>query len=63
MDIRMPEMDGIAATKRIRSIHGPKSTIPIIAITADNAEENREICRAAGMKTVSRFAGLSLPDQ
>jgi len=35
MDIQMPEMDGIAATRKIRKIPGPKSEIPIVACTGD----------------------------
>jgi CheY-like chemotaxis protein len=48
MDIRMPEMDGIAATKEIRkrwSKKGPK----IIAITAYAMAGDKEMCLAAGM--------------
>jgi PAS domain S-box-containing protein len=40
MDIRMPVMDGLVATATIRAMDGPKSSIPIIAVTADNSGGN-----------------------
>ncbi len=48
MDIQMPEMDGIEATKRIRERWLNKSII-IIAITAHALEFTREDCLKAGM--------------
>jgi signal transduction histidine kinase/ligand-binding sensor domain-containing protein/CheY-like chemotaxis protein len=47
MDIQMPEMDGIEATKIIRE-QGYKS-IPIIALTAETMKGDRQVCLAAGM--------------
>lgn len=50
MDIRMPVMDGITATKSIRQLsHSYSKTIPIIAMTANAFDEDVERTRAAGM--------------
>ncbi len=50
MDIQMPEMNGIEATKAIRALDDPwASQIPIIAMTADAFSENVAECMAAGM--------------
>ncbi|HEY3813434.1 MAG TPA: response regulator [Caulobacteraceae bacterium] len=46
MDVRMPEMNGHEATRRIRSTVGPNQNIPIIAVTA---ESDATACREAGM--------------
>jgi CheY-like chemotaxis protein len=48
MDIRMPEMDGITATREIRRIW-PESGPKIIAITAFALKGDREKCLEAGM--------------
>ncbi|MGQ0663179.1 MAG: response regulator [Pseudomonadota bacterium] len=49
MDVHMPEMDGIEATRRIRAKSGPISRIPIIAVTANAMSGDREKYLAAGM--------------
>ena len=49
MDIQMPEMDGIAATRAIRDLDGEVSDIPIIALTADAMAGDREKYLACGM--------------
>ncbi len=50
MDVQMPEMDGIEATQRIRKLPDPvKSTIPIIALTANALKGDSEKYLAAGM--------------
>ena len=48
MDMQMPKLDGIAATRQLRSLAQYRQT-PILAMTANAFIEDRERCRAAGM--------------
>lgn len=49
MDVRMPEVDGMEATRRIRALGGARARIPIVALTAHAFADQVEQCRAAGM--------------
>lgn len=49
MDIQMPGMDGVSATREIRGLPGGKANVPIIAVTADVVTGSRERFLAAGM--------------
>jgi CheY-like chemotaxis protein len=48
MDVQMPIMDGLAATKAIRAMH-TDHRVPILAMTANAFDDDRRECFAAGM--------------
>ena len=65
MDIQMPELDGIGATRQIRALPAPKRDVPIIAMTANAQPGVREQYMAVGMddyvaKPISPVALLEL---
>jgi signal transduction histidine kinase/DNA-binding NarL/FixJ family response regulator len=76
MDLHMPVLDGLAATRAMRELPGPESRLCIVALTADAFAETRERCLAAGMddfiakpvqpqalaELLSRHFGTPVPD-
>ncbi|NUB01416.1 response regulator [Azospirillum melinis] len=49
MDVQMPVMDGLAATRRIRRLSGAVARIPVVALTANAMQGDAAICLEAGM--------------
>jgi CheY-like chemotaxis protein len=49
MDVQMPVLDGLSATRAIRALGGPAAQVPIIALTANAFASEIEECRDAGM--------------
>jgi CheY-like chemotaxis protein len=52
MDMQMPEMDGLEATRAIRSAEGSNQHRPIVGLTANAMQSDLDACRAAGMNDV-----------
>ncbi len=51
MDIRMPYMNGMEATRRIRELPGPRGDVRVVAATAQAFAQQIEACRQAGMNS------------
>jgi CheY-like chemotaxis protein len=49
MDLHMPDMDGLEATRRLRQMENKGRRTPIVAVTASAMNEDRDRCRSAGM--------------
>lgn len=49
MDVRMPVMDGLAATRALRALDAPARYTPVLAVTAEAMPEDAARCLAAGM--------------
>lgn len=49
MDYRMPNLDGLGATREIRELEARGDRVPIVAVTANALEKHRHECLAAGM--------------
>ena len=49
MDVHMPVMDGMDATRAIRALDGPRARVPVLALTANVQPEQVEACARAGM--------------
>ncbi len=49
MDVHMPRMDGLAATRAILALEGPAGRVPIIGLSADVLPHNIALCEQAGM--------------
>jgi len=49
MDVQLPDMDGLTVTRMLREKGGWLASVPIVAMTAGGAEDDRNRCLAAGM--------------
>lgn len=53
MDVMMPEMDGLTATRHVRATEQPDARIPIVGLTAGSGAESLAACLNAGMDVVT----------
>jgi CheY-like chemotaxis protein len=51
MDLNMPRLGGLEATRRLRTAAGPNRTTPVIALTASVSPRDVDVCLAAGMNS------------
>jgi len=49
MDVQMPVLDGVEATRRLRATEGPNRETPVVALTANALDDQRRVCIEAGM--------------
>jgi two-component system, sensor histidine kinase len=49
MDMQMPVVDGLEATRRLRASSGPNASIPVLALTANVMDDQKNACFEAGM--------------
>lgn len=52
MDLRMPVMDGLAATRQLRARTDAKAKLPVIVVTADTSSDLRQRCELSGADDV-----------
>ena len=52
MDLGMPEMDGLTATRMIRAFTGDSADVPIIGVSSGESEIDQETCQGAGINEV-----------
>jgi len=45
----MPIMDGLEATRKLRKLGNEQGTVPIVALTANAQQKERDFCESAGM--------------
>ncbi len=51
MDVRMPDVDGFEATRRLRALPGQRGQVPVVALTAQAFADQVDQCGRAGMNT------------